>query len=61
VVLWQRSGVFAETDPRAWHDAGRVIDTAIAARADLGLPPLFLLYPAGDVSDGAGPPLRPVR
>jgi hypothetical protein len=61
-ILWQRSGVFATIDPEAWRTAGRVIDTAIADRVSIGVPALYVLYPAAtDLSDGGGPMLRPVR
>ncbi|HEY1487114.1 MAG TPA: barstar family protein [Micromonosporaceae bacterium] len=44
-ILWQRSGAFEAAAPAIWRTANRVISTAIAARIDTGLPPLYLIYP----------------
>jgi hypothetical protein len=67
-VFWQRSGVFEAADPDVWRTAGEVIDRAIADRVEIGVPPLYVIYPAAratgpgaGVSCGGGPALRPVR
>jgi RNAse (barnase) inhibitor barstar len=50
-ILWQRSGA---VDPELRHDAGRVIDAAIAARVAVDLPALCVIYPAGAGRDAGG-------
>jgi len=69
VVLWQRSGVFASAAPQVWSQAGRLIDSAISARVEMDLPPLYVIYPAAvnqrddqvGASDDDGPTLLPIR
>jgi hypothetical protein len=46
VVLWRRSGVFAAAAPQTWDNVGPIIDDAIRSRTEIGLVPLFVLYPA---------------
>ena len=57
-VLWQRSGA---VDPELAGMAGRVIDAAIEARIEAGLPALSVLYPPATASAGGVPLLRPAR
>jgi RNAse (barnase) inhibitor barstar len=61
VVCWQRSGAFADRQPKVFATAGQVIDAAIADRVAAGLAPLYLIYPAPpQVTAERGPMLRPV-
>ena len=70
VVLWQRSGLFASAAPQVWSEAGRLIDSAISARVEMDLSPLYVIYPAAGnqrrdgqagANDDDGPMLSPIR
>jgi RNAse (barnase) inhibitor barstar len=43
VILWDRFGVLATTDPEAWAIARDVFESAAKERAAAGVPPLYTL------------------
>jgi hypothetical protein len=43
VLLWDRFGVLAHTDPQAWRRAYEVCGQAVAARVRYNAPPLYVL------------------
>ncbi len=59
-VLWQRSFAFEAAAPAAWWQSGVVIAEAIGARMEMGLAPLYVIYPRA-VSESDGSRLRPVQ
>jgi hypothetical protein len=54
VLLWERYGVLAGVDPKAWRLAYETLERALAARVRYGSPPLFVLL------RGTGPDASPV-
>ena len=54
VVIWERYGVLAQADAKAWRQAYEVFQVAIMNRRDGGLAPLYLLL------RGLGPVRSPV-
>jgi hypothetical protein len=57
VLLWEQYGGLARSDAKAWRQAYQIFGEAIAARAEAGVPPLYvLLRGVGPVEepDGAG-------
>ncbi|MEV1287940.1 barstar family protein [Micromonospora sp. NPDC049679] len=58
LLLWDRYGVLARTDPKAWTLAYQTFATTAEARRAAGLPPLYLLLRgAGPVNDPEGVPI----
>jgi RNAse (barnase) inhibitor barstar len=54
VLLWDRFGTLAQTDPQAWQRVYEVCLLAVAARLQDGAPPLYVLL------RGSGPVQAPL-
>ncbi|SDZ06934.1 Barstar (barnase inhibitor) [Micromonospora pattaloongensis] len=58
LLLWERYGVLARTDPTAWAVTYRSLVAATRSRRVAGLPPLYvLLRGPGPVTDPEGAPI----
>jgi hypothetical protein len=56
VVLWEQYGGLARSEAKAWRQAYQIFGEAIAARAQAGVPPLYLLLRGtGPVEQPDGP------